>query len=200
MSLNETAIPLREAATSVTTLATIGFVVFLALPPIVALAWSYTKRTSGKDRLTDYRLRFTFAFARPKFLFAFLALAISYLITGLLASLYWIVGYDWLVLYADYLEIANMIASIVLIVCLGFATIFASTNEMKAELNSASAPEAELKKAITELGEKFGNDELIRKFFEYLPKEELDDNVDPEPEPEPVRPRRRRAKKKPIEV
>ena len=178
LALNETAtlIPLTDVATSIVTLSTLGFVIFFALPPIVALAWTYTKRTTGKDRLVDARVRLTFALARSSFIAAFLILAVSYLVTGVLVSFYWLLHIGEFVIIANYIEIANMIASIVLIVSLGFATQFASRSEIDKELKAASSPEEEIRKTLEELIRKFGDEEFIKKVSEYLPEPMLKNN------------------------
>jgi hypothetical protein len=175
LSLNNTATPLalpcHDIAASIITLSTLGFVIFFALPPIVALAWTYTKRTTGKDRLLDTRIRLTFALSNPKFITAFLILAVSYLITGVFASFYWITSAEWLITIGNYIEIANMISSIILIICLGFATKYASTSEINRELESAMSPEEELANKVDDLIKRFGAEEFMKKATEYLPND-----------------------------
>jgi hypothetical protein len=119
---------------------------------------------------------------------------VAYLTTGVLASLYWLLDLDWLVILSNWIEVGNMAASIGLIISLGFATKYASTSEIEKELKSSVSPEEELKNAVNQLIKRFGAEEFIKKVNEYLPVDLL--NVSSETtKSKPARTRRKAVTK-----
>jgi hypothetical protein len=128
-------LPLSDSIVPIVTLSTVGFVVFLALPPIMGISWDYATRCKPTDKLIDQRLRFIFALSKPRFFFLFISLSVMYLFSGLLCLIYFEFQNDFLLNAALLLEIVTIGISIG-----GFLSLFgtaklASTAEIERALN-----------------------------------------------------------------
>jgi len=130
------------------TFSTIGFLVFFALPALMAVAWDLIRRTTELERLSEFYIRFVCVFTGRRVFITFVILSIMSLISGLLCLLYYVAPIELFISFALLLEIITFATAIGAILCIYIATGRVSIDDIRklAEYTTYKKPKKGIKK------------------------------------------------------